>query len=195
MRSFNTTRAARACVGVIGRLSSKIASERCPLARVPTMLEPGDLMPGGDEMGRNRSADIAGRARAEDLHLLPPSPEAMTAISPQMFPEKLRRPPPGEFGRLTVMHGLSLLVDEGVLGIITEQLKRLAGFLHGLLEAVHQLRRAPVVLVGEMGLQRNPDIRRLCRLLRRNAVEHDARGQLRHLGGADDGHRAAEAEA
>ena len=43
-----------------------------------------------------------------------------TATSPQMLFEKLRRPAPGEFGGLAVMHGLPLLVDEGVLGVIAK---------------------------------------------------------------------------
>ena len=46
MRSFNATRAARAGVGVTGTLSSKIASDRRPLARVPTMLDPDVWMNG-----------------------------------------------------------------------------------------------------------------------------------------------------
>jgi hypothetical protein len=45
-----------------------------------------------------------------------------------------------------------------------------------------------------MRLQRNLDVGRLGCLLRRNAVEHHARGQFRNPGGADDGHGAAEAE-
>ena len=57
-----------------------------------------------------------------------------------------------EFGGLAVIHRLPLFVDEGVLGVIAEQLQRLARFLHGLLEAIDQRRRAPVVLVGEMRL-------------------------------------------
>src|SRR5215218_6206815 len=115
--------------------------------------------------------------------------------SPQMLLEKLRRPAPGEFRGLAVMHGLPLLVDEGVLGVIAEQLQRLAGGLHALLEGIDHLRRAPVILVGEMRLQWNLHIRGLGCLLWRNAVEHHAGRQLRNFGGADDGHRAAEAEA
>ena len=40
MNSFSATRAARAGDGVIGVSSSKTSSERSPLARVPTMLDP-----------------------------------------------------------------------------------------------------------------------------------------------------------
>src|SRR6266478_4671824 len=57
---------------------------------------------------------------------------------PQMLPEKLRRPAPGELGGFAIVHGLALLVDEGVLGVIAEQLQRLAGGLHGLFEAIDQ---------------------------------------------------------
>ena len=46
-----------------------------------------------------------------------------------------------------------------------------------------------------MGLQRNLDVGGFCGLLRRDAVEHDARGKLRKPGRADDGDRAAEAKA
>src|ERR1700687_526808 len=112
-----------------------------------------------------------------------------------MLFEELRGAAPGQLSRRAIVYRLPLLVDEGVLGVIAEEFERLAGGLHRLLEAIDQLRRAPVVLVGKMRLQRNFYIRWLCRLLRRNAVENHARGQLRNFGGADDGDRAAEAEA
>src|SRR4051812_22882443 len=115
--------------------------------------------------------------------------------SAQMLAEEFDGAIPGQLGRGAVVHGLALLVDEGVFGVIAIQLERLASGLHRLLEAVNQFRRAPVVLVGEMRLQRDLHVRRLCRLLRRNAVEHHAGGQLRNFGGADDRHRAAETEA
>src|ERR1700692_2274746 len=116
-------------------------------------------------------------------------------FSPQMLPEKRRGASPGQFGRLAIMHGLPLLVDEGVFGVIAKQFKRLAGRLHALLEGIDQLRRAPIILVGEMGLQRNFYVRRLRCRLRRNAVEHHARGQFGNPGSADDGDCTAEAEA
>ena len=46
MNSFSATRATRAGDGVIGVSSSKIASDRSPLARVPTMLDPDVWMNG-----------------------------------------------------------------------------------------------------------------------------------------------------
>jgi len=46
MNSFRATRAARAGDGVIGASSSKIASDRSPLERVPTMLDPEVWMNG-----------------------------------------------------------------------------------------------------------------------------------------------------
>src|SRR6266478_6492323 len=116
------------------------------------------------------------------------------ATSPQMLLEKLRGAAPGQLRCRAVVHGLPLLVDEGVLGVIAEELERFAGGLHRLLEASDQLRRAPVVLVGEMRLKGNLDVGRFRGCLRRNAVEHHARGQLGNLGGADDGHCAAETE-
>src|SRR5260370_35975348 len=87
------------------------------------------------------------------------------ATSPQMLFEKLRGAAPGQLRCRAVVHRLPLLVDEGVLGVIPKQLERLAGSLHGLLERVDSLRRAPVVLVCEMRLHRNFDCGRLCRLL------------------------------
>ena len=46
MNSFNATRATRAGDGVIGVSSSKTASDRSPLERVPTMLDPEVWMNG-----------------------------------------------------------------------------------------------------------------------------------------------------
>ena len=43
--------------------------------------------------------------------------------SPQMLLEERRRPAPGKFCRRAVMHRLPLLIDEGVLGVIAEQLE------------------------------------------------------------------------
>src|ERR1035438_10233883 len=81
-----------------------------------------------------------------------PECEPRRQASPQMFPEKLGGAAPGELRGMAVVHRHALLVDEGVLGVITKKFERLAGRLHGLLEAVDQLRRAPVILVGEMRL-------------------------------------------
>src|SRR6202012_3089027 len=116
------------------------------------------------------------------------------AMSAQMLPEELGGPAPGQFRRLAVMYRHPLLVNKGMFGVIAEQLQRLAGSLHALFEAVDQGRRAPIILVGEMRLQRNLDVGGLGRLLWRNAIEHDAGSQLGDLGGADNGHRATEAE-
>src|SRR5204862_3661887 len=143
--------------------------------------EAGDLMAGRGKMRGDRSSDIARCARAEDFHSYLPitrhcerseaiqcderkmdclvaSLLAMTRNSPQMFLEKFRRPAPCELGSLAVVHGHALLVDEGVLGVVAKKLERLSGGLHRLLETVDQSRRAPVVLVGEMRLQRNLDV-------------------------------------
>src|SRR5260370_16490503 len=85
---------------------------------------------------------------------------------------------PGQFGRHAIVHRLPLLVDEGVFGVIAKKLERLPARLHGLLEAVDQLRRAPVFLAGEMLLKWNFHTPRCCCLLRRNTVEYHALGQL-----------------
>ena len=114
---------------------------------------------------------------------------------PRCFLEILRRPAPGLLGAFAVVHRQALLVGEAVLGVVAMDVERLVGRLHRLLEGIDRGRRAPVVLAGEMRLQRNAHVGGLGRLLRRNAVEHHARGQLRNFRRADDGHRAAEAEA
>src|SRR5581483_2648437 len=80
--------------------------------------------------------------------------------SPQMLPEILRRAAPGLFGAFAVMHRHALLVGKTVLGVVAVDVERLVGRLHRLLERINRGRRAPVVLVGEMRLQRNPHIRR-----------------------------------
>src|SRR6476646_3715559 len=120
---------------------------------------------------------------------------AGSSRSAEMLPEKLRRPAPGELGGFAVVHGLALLVDESVLGIIAEQLERLAGGLHAVFKGIDQLRRAPVVLVGEMGLERDLDVGGLGRLLWRDAVEHDAGRKLRNLGFSYNDTAATETEA
>src|SRR5580693_8543400 len=91
--------------------------------------------------------------------------------SREMFPEKADGAIPRQLGRLAVMHRHALFVNEGVVGVVTEQFERLAGLFHRLLEAIDQLRGAPVVLAREMRLQRNLHVRRLGRGLRRNAVK------------------------
>src|SRR5580704_6545599 len=114
--------------------------------------------------------------------------------SREMFPEKAGGAIPRQLCRLAVVHRHALFVNEGMVGVVAEQFERLAGLFHRLLEAVDQLRGAPVVLAGEMRLQRNLHVRRLGGSLWRNAVKYDASRQLRNFGGADDRHRAAEAE-
>src|SRR5450755_3215023 len=94
--------------------------------------------------------------------------------SPQMLLEELRGAAPGQLGSLAIMHGHALLIAEAVLGVVAEQLQRLAGGPHAFLEGVDELRCAPVILGGEMRLQWNLDVSRLCGLLRRDAVEHHA---------------------
>src|SRR5215470_7997733 len=112
-----------------------------------------------------------------------------------MLPEELRRPAPRKLRGLAVMHSSTLLVHEGMLGVVTEQLERFAGGLHRLLESIDRGRRAPIVLVGEMRLQWDLNITGFRCLLRRDAVEYDASGQLGNLRSPDDSHGAAEAEA
>ena len=73
MNSFSATRAARAGDGVIGVSSSKIASERSPLARVPTMLDPEVWMNGlplpasASEQGDDRALVVGARGVDDDV--------------------------------------------------------------------------------------------------------------------------------
>src|SRR5436190_14334440 len=60
--------------------------------------------------------------------------------------------------------GRALLVGEGVRRVVAVDLRLVAGVGHRLLEAVDHLRRAPVVLVGEVTLDRNPDLCRISQL-------------------------------
>src|SRR2546430_2246998 len=172
MKWLSSTRATRAGDGVIGVSSSKMSSERSPRERVPTMLEP-DVWTKALPLSERASSSAVTAPRWSALAALTTTSAARAA-------------------RASVC---ALLVHEGMLGVVAEQLKRFAGGLHCLLEAVDEGRRAPVVLVGEMRLQRDFHVGGFCRLLRRDAVEHDTGSKLRNLGGADDGHRAAEAEA
>src|SRR5271154_2903597 len=70
------------------------------------------------------------------------------STSPQMLFEKLGGAAPGELRGLAIMHRQTLLVSEAMVGLIAEQLERFASRLHALLEAIDQLRRAPIVPVG-----------------------------------------------
>src|SRR5437764_12892669 len=80
---------------------------------------------------------------------------------PQVPGPELPRARPGEFCGLALMRIGPLLVHETVLGIIPVDLGRLAGALQRRLEIVYGLRRAPVVVVREMRLQRHADVARL----------------------------------
>jgi hypothetical protein len=76
---------------------------------------------------------------------------------------------------LTIMNGHSLLIDEGVIGVIAEKLCAPAGGNEAFLEVVNDLWRAPIVFVSEMTLKRNVHIGRFYGLLWRDAVEGDSR--------------------
>src|ERR1700750_188364 len=93
------------------------------------------------------------------------------SMLPQMLSEILRRAAPGLLGALPIVHRHALLVGEAVLGVVAMDVERLVRRLHRLLERIDRGRRAPVVLAGEMRLQRDAHVRGLCGLLRRNAVE------------------------
>ena len=75
-----------------------------------------------------------------------------------MLPEKLDRAAPGEFGGVPVMDGRALLVDEGVIRVVAEELELFASGLQPGLEGVDRGRRDEFVAIGEMALQRNLDV-------------------------------------
>ena len=91
------------------------------------------------------------------------------------------------------MHRHALLVDEGMVGVITEEFRVLARGLQGLLEVIDSLRRDVIVLVGEVALERNLDVRSLDRLLGGQPVEGNRRCQLGDLRRGDHRHRPAHA--
>src|SRR6185312_17162058 len=72
--------------------------------------------------------------------------------------------------------GRAPLVGKGVRGVIAIDFRLVAGTGHCLLEVVDELRRAPVVLVGEVALDRDLYLRRIGQRSRRNAVERHAAG-------------------
>src|SRR5580700_9935118 len=96
------------------------------------------MLMGVTHHGRTDTSRVNGR----DLR---PCPSTEGAVSPQMLPEKAGGTIPRQFGRLAVVHRHALLIDESVVGIVAEQFERFAGRLHRLLEAIDQLRGAPVL--------------------------------------------------
>src|SRR6266702_1458430 len=90
-------------------------------------------------------------------HAFAGTTSSMASPSPQVLPEKLRRPAPSQLGGLAIVHRQALLVAEAVLGVVPIEFQRLASRLHALLEALDQRWRAPIVLGSEMRLQGNFD--------------------------------------
>jgi hypothetical protein len=86
------------------------------------------------------------------------------------------------------------LVEKGVVGLVAVKLWRIAGAAHGGVQRIDGGRRAPVVLVGEMPLEGNPDVGRVGKLLRWNAIEADPGGKIRHVHCGGNGQRAAHAK-
>src|SRR5579862_9923350 len=104
---------------------------------------------GGAGTSRATGDAAPGSCRRDICRLAHPASGAMN----QMLAEVLDRAAPGEFGGLAVVDGHALLVGKAVLGVIAVELDGLASGLHALLEGVDDIRRAPVVLGGEMALQ------------------------------------------
>jgi len=114
-----------------------------------------------------------------------------------MLLEKIRwRGFPGQLGRLAIVHGLPLLVDEGVFGVHNEIARAtlpaaFIAFSKPLTSSgVHQSS-----VLAKMRLQRNFHIRRLGRLLRPECRRtRTPAGEFGNFGGADDSDGAAEAK-
>src|SRR5262249_6114097 len=88
---------------------------------------------------------------------------------------------PSQLGYRAVVH-LPLFVHKAVLGIVAENLRVLASCPQARLKLVHRRRRAPIVPLSKMTLQRYPDVAWLGDALRRQPVEADRGGKFRHPG-------------
>src|SRR3981081_307697 len=86
---------------------------------------------------------------------------------------------PGLLGRGRVV-GRALLVGEGMRRVIAMYVRLSGAGGHRLLEVVPDLRRAPVVGVGEVALEGNPDLGRIGELARRHAVEWHSASNARY---------------
>ena len=89
---------------------------------------------------------------------------------------------------------VALLVEEAVVGIITEELGVLFRRFEAGLETVDHRRRDGVVAVGEMTLQRHFDVGGLDQTFRRQSVEGDGGADFRDARRAQDRDGAAHAE-
>jgi hypothetical protein len=102
---------------------------------------------------------------------------------------------PCEFRGLALVRIGPLLVHEAVLRRVAENLCRFSRTLKRCFELVDRLRRAPVILVGKMGLERHVHVAGLGDVSRRDPVKAHRRAELRSADRAEDGDRAAQAEA
>ena len=100
---------------------------------------------------------------------------------------------PGALGAGRVVGGAGL-VEETVVGVVAVHVVDDAGRAHRVFQPVDGARRAPIVAVGEMALQRDRDRPRVGEFGRRDAVVADARIGFGDVHAAGDGQRAAHAE-
>ena len=78
---------------------------------------------------------------------------------------------PCEFRDLALVRVWPLLVHKAVFRPVAENLGRFSRTLERRFEVVDRLRRAPVILVGKMALERHADVSGLGDICRRNAVK------------------------
>src|SRR5215470_9652885 len=95
-------------------------------------------------------------------------------------PER-QHPLPSRLGRRAVVN-LSLLVHKAVVGVVAENLGVFAGCPDACLELVYSRRRAPIVPISEMRLQRHLDVSWFGHGLRRQAVEADRGREFGYAG-------------
>src|SRR5436190_20734367 len=113
------------------------------------------------------SAGYVSPSAAKDLSRGFTDPSAlglgMTAAPSEVGAQEGHHALPRPLGAGGIVGGAPL-VGEGVGRVVAVDLRLVAGVGHRLLEAADHLPRAPVVLVGEVTLDRNPDLCRISQL-------------------------------
>src|SRR2546421_10410032 len=107
---------------------------------------------------------------------------------------EFQRARPGKLRSLTLMGVGSLLVHEAVLGVIAKDLGGLASALQRGFETVDRLGRAPIIVIGEMRLERRADVGRLGDVPGRKSVEANRGREFWDADGPQDGDRTSHAK-
>ena len=100
---------------------------------------------------------------------------------------------PAVLGGRTIVH-VALLVHKGMVRVVAKNFRRLARALEVGLELIDRGRRAPVVAIGEVTLQRLLHVLGRGDALGWQAVKADGRINFGKATGAKNGDRPAEAE-